>query len=105
MSDFVRLVDLFWFWFQVYKQKLKHVLSEQHNTETQLKTDGAAASSLVQKQHMGSELRLREDTQGLKADLREKQHQNQNCIMDLKLVRRYVREETNMQETRGPCSR
>ncbi|XP_029010162.1 dynein regulatory complex subunit 4-like [Betta splendens] len=69
----------------VYKHKLKHVLSEQHNTVSELKMDSVAVSSLVQNQHTESELRLREDTQGLQADLREKQLQNQNCIKELKL--------------------
>ncbi|KAK2817593.1 hypothetical protein Q5P01_025784 [Channa striata] len=69
----------------VYKQKLKHVLSEHHNSVSELKLDGVAASSLMQDQHTESELRLQNITHGLQADLREKQLQNQNCIKELKL--------------------
>lgn len=73
----------------MYKQKLKHVLSEHHNTVSELKMDGVATSSLIQNKHTESELRLRKDTHGLQADLREKQLQNENCIKELKLVRRH----------------
>ncbi|KAF3688174.1 Growth arrest-specific protein 8 [Channa argus] len=69
----------------VYKQKLKHVLSEHHNSISELKLDAVAASSLIQNQHTESELRLQKGKHGLQADLREKQLQNQNCIKELKL--------------------
>lgn len=74
---------------QVYKQKLKHVLSEQHNTVSELKMDGVTASSLIQNQHTETELGLRTNTHGLQADVREKQLRNENCIKELKLVRRH----------------
>ncbi|XP_040891362.1 dynein regulatory complex subunit 4 isoform X2 [Toxotes jaculatrix] len=70
----------------VYKQKLKHVLSEQHNTISELKMDGVASTSLVQNQHTQSELRLRKDVHGLQADCREKRLQNETCIKELKLT-------------------
>ncbi|XP_026215142.1 dynein regulatory complex subunit 4-like [Anabas testudineus] len=69
----------------VYKQKLKHVLSEHHNTVSELKMDEVAASSLIQNKHMETELGLRKNAHGLQADLREKQLQNENCIKELKL--------------------
>lgn len=71
---------------QVYKQKLKRVLSEQHNTTSGLKMDSVAASSLIQDQHTEAELGLRRQVHGLQADFREKQRHNQNCIKELKLV-------------------
>ncbi|XP_026179652.1 dynein regulatory complex subunit 4-like [Mastacembelus armatus] len=69
----------------VYKQKLKHVLSEHHNTITELKMDGTASSSLIQNQHTESELGLRRDVHGLREDFRERRLQNQNCIKELRL--------------------
>ncbi|XP_070711656.1 dynein regulatory complex subunit 4-like [Pempheris klunzingeri] len=69
----------------VYKQKLKHVLSEHHDTTSGLKMDGVASTSLIQNQHAESELGLRRERHGLQADLREKRLHNQNCIKELKL--------------------
>lgn len=71
---------------QVYKQKLKHVLSEQHNTTSGLKMDGVAASSLIQNQQTEAELGLRREVHGLQADFREEERHNLNCIKELKLV-------------------
>uniref|UniRef100_A0A8D3BHR5 Dynein regulatory complex subunit 4 n=1 Tax=Scophthalmus maximus TaxID=52904 RepID=A0A8D3BHR5_SCOMX len=69
----------------VYKQKLKHVLSEQHQNVSELKMDAAAAASLLQRQNTESELGLRTDTQGLQADGREKRLRDDNCIEELTL--------------------
>uniref|UniRef100_A0A8P4G4L4 Dynein regulatory complex subunit 4 n=1 Tax=Dicentrarchus labrax TaxID=13489 RepID=A0A8P4G4L4_DICLA len=69
----------------VYKQKLKHVLSEHHDTTSGLKIDAVASTSLLQNQHTGSELGLRREVHGLQADCREKRLQNENCIKVLKL--------------------
>ncbi|XP_040003242.1 dynein regulatory complex subunit 4-like isoform X2 [Xiphias gladius] len=69
----------------VYKQKLKHVLSEHHNTVSELKMDGVASTSLIQNRHTQSELGLRKDVHGLQADFREQRLQNENCIKELKL--------------------
>ncbi|KAI4796916.1 hypothetical protein KUCAC02_026673 [Chaenocephalus aceratus] len=41
---------------QVYKQKLKHVLSEQHNTVSGLKIDGVSSSGLIRLQNAEKEL-------------------------------------------------
>lgn len=71
---------------QVYKQKLKRVLSEHHNTTSGLKMDSVAASSLIQNQRAEAELGLRREVHGLQADFREKQRHNQNCMEELKLV-------------------
>uniref|UniRef100_A0A665TFP9 Dynein regulatory complex subunit 4 n=2 Tax=Echeneis naucrates TaxID=173247 RepID=A0A665TFP9_ECHNA len=69
----------------VYKQKLKHFLSEQHNAVSELKVDSVASTSLVQNQNTRSELGLQRTVQGLEADLREKRLQNEACIKELKL--------------------
>lgn len=71
---------------QVYKQKLKHVLSEHHNVVAELKIDGVAASSLIQNQHREAELELRKDIQAQQAEFREKECYNQNCLEELQLV-------------------
>ncbi|XP_074485992.1 dynein regulatory complex subunit 4-like [Sebastes fasciatus] len=69
----------------VYKQKLKHVLSEQHNTISGLKMDGVASTSLMQNQHTQSELGLRREVHGLQSDFRERKLHNENFIKELKL--------------------
>ncbi|XP_060948140.1 dynein regulatory complex subunit 4-like isoform X2 [Limanda limanda] len=68
----------------VYKQKLKHVLSEQHHTVSELKMDAAAAAALIQNRHAGAELELRSDT--LPADASEKMLRNTKSVEELKLV-------------------
>lgn len=70
----------------MYKQKLKHVLSEHHDTISGLKMDGVASTSLIQNQHAQSELGLQGERHGLQADFREKKLHNENCIKELKLV-------------------
>ncbi|KAK5865479.1 hypothetical protein PBY51_019746 [Eleginops maclovinus] len=69
----------------VYKQKLKHVLSEQHNTVSGLKIDGVASTGLIQQQQTEAELGLRRGVHSLQADFREKKLHNGNCIKELKL--------------------
>ncbi|XP_053194779.1 dynein regulatory complex subunit 4-like [Scomber japonicus] len=69
----------------VYKQKLKHVLSEQHEAVSELKIDGVSSTALIQNQHAESELRLRRDAHALQADVRERELHNQDCIKELKL--------------------
>ncbi|XP_069578141.1 dynein regulatory complex subunit 4-like [Brachyistius frenatus] len=69
----------------VYKQKLKHVLSEHHTAVSELKMDAIVSSSLVQNRHTESELVLRRDEQHLQADFRDKKLRSQNCIQELKL--------------------
>lgn len=71
------------------KHKLKHVLSEHHNTISELKIDSAASSALIQNQYTESELRFRRDVHGMQEDFREKRRQNENCMKELKLVRRH----------------
>ncbi|XP_062243347.1 dynein regulatory complex subunit 4-like [Platichthys flesus] len=67
----------------VYKQKLKHVLSEQHNMVSELKMDAAASAALVQNQQAEAELELRRAA--LPADASEKTLRNKEGIEELKL--------------------
>ncbi|XP_068582653.1 dynein regulatory complex subunit 4-like [Cebidichthys violaceus] len=69
----------------VYKQKLKHVLSEHHGTVSGLKVDAVASTALVQNQNTQSELGLQRELHGLQADFREKKLHNENIIKELKL--------------------
>ncbi|XP_017275738.1 dynein regulatory complex subunit 4 isoform X2 [Kryptolebias marmoratus] len=69
----------------VYKQKLKHVLSEQSSTITELKVDGAASLVQHQHQHAASALELHRQVHVLQADCREKQLEHETLIKDLVL--------------------
>lgn len=73
---------------QVYKRKLKHVLSEQHNAITELKMEAVSASSLVEKKHVQSEIALHRNVQGLQAELTEKKFHTESHIKALQLVSR-----------------
>lgn len=73
---------------QVYKRKLKHVLSEQHNAITELKMEDVSASSLVEKKHVQSEIALHRNVQGLQAELTEKKFHIESHVKALQLVSR-----------------
>lgn len=74
--------------FQVYKQKMKHVLTEQHNAVSAVKTDAVTSRSLQQKQNTELELDLRRQLRDLQMDNKEKRLQEHSSIKMLKLVRR-----------------
>ncbi|XP_060941119.1 dynein regulatory complex subunit 4-like [Limanda limanda] len=67
----------------LFKEKMKHVLSEHHNTISGLKLATAASASLTQNQHAESELAVRSET--MQADAREKTLRNKKFIEELKL--------------------
>uniref|UniRef100_A0A8C2ZC67 Dynein regulatory complex subunit 4 n=1 Tax=Cyclopterus lumpus TaxID=8103 RepID=A0A8C2ZC67_CYCLU len=69
----------------VYKQKLKHVLSEHHAMISGRKADAVAATTLVQNRHARSELGLQRELHGLQADFREKKLHNEKGFKELKL--------------------
>ncbi|XP_054460841.1 dynein regulatory complex subunit 4-like [Anoplopoma fimbria] len=69
----------------VYKQKLKHVLSEHHGTISGMKVDGVALNTLVQNQHAESDLGLRKELRCQQEDFREKKRYNENGLKELKL--------------------
>uniref|UniRef100_A0A3P9N9U4 Dynein regulatory complex subunit 4 n=1 Tax=Poecilia reticulata TaxID=8081 RepID=A0A3P9N9U4_POERE len=72
----------------VYQQKMKHVLSEQHNAVSEVKTDAVTFRSLQQKQNTELELDLRRQLRNLQMDNKEKRLQEHSSIKMLKLVRR-----------------
>lgn len=72
---------------QVFKQKLKNVLSEHHNTMTEMKMDGVAAASLVQSRNTQAEFQLRMEVHNLQSNRREKEQHSQNFFRELQLVR------------------
>uniref|UniRef100_A0A3B5PSS9 Dynein regulatory complex subunit 4 n=1 Tax=Xiphophorus maculatus TaxID=8083 RepID=A0A3B5PSS9_XIPMA len=72
----------------VYKQKMKHVLTEQHNAVSAVKTDAVTSRSLQQKQNTELELDLRRQLRDLQMDNKEKRLQEHSSIKMLKLVRR-----------------
>ncbi|XP_027133800.1 dynein regulatory complex subunit 4-like [Larimichthys crocea] len=67
-----------------YKQKLKHMLSEHHDTASGLKMDGVASTSLIQNKHTESEIALQEELHDLEKDSMEKKLLNQKRIEQLK---------------------
>eukprot|EP00064_Thunnus_orientalis_P023653 superscaffoldBa00009163_g23905 len=74
----------------VYKQKLKHVLSEHHDIVSELKMNGVASTALTRNQQTQSELKLRRDVHGLQADVREKERHNDNCVKELELQKGFI---------------
>ncbi|XP_042291935.1 dynein regulatory complex subunit 4-like [Thunnus maccoyii] len=85
----------------VYKQKLKHVLSEHHDIVSELKMNGVASTALTRNQQTQSELKLRRDVHGLQADVREKERHNDNCVKELELKHQVeLMELTNDYDTR-----
>uniref|UniRef100_A0A1A8U788 Dynein regulatory complex subunit 4 n=1 Tax=Nothobranchius furzeri TaxID=105023 RepID=A0A1A8U788_NOTFU len=68
----------------VYKQKLKHVLSEQQNTISEMKMDTACSALLVQNQNTDSGLELHRGLQNLQMDFQEKLIQEGISIMELR---------------------
>ncbi|XP_034401305.1 dynein regulatory complex subunit 4-like [Cyclopterus lumpus] len=69
----------------LYKQRLKHVLSEHHDSTYALKADAVASTVPVLIRHVQAELGLRSEVHGLQAERREKKLQGENVIMELKL--------------------
>lgn len=69
----------------VYKQKLKHVLSEQQDAVVDAKTDGVSSSSLLQNRNAESELGLRGEVRELQEDSREKELQEHSATKRLRL--------------------
>ncbi|XP_057699609.1 dynein regulatory complex subunit 4 isoform X1 [Corythoichthys intestinalis] len=69
----------------VYKQKLKHVLSEQHAAVVDKKIDSSSAAWLTRRHHTDAELRLRRHSQNVQADAREKKLNSHKSIQELKL--------------------
>ncbi|XP_014851266.1 PREDICTED: growth arrest-specific protein 8 [Poecilia mexicana] len=69
----------------VYKQKLKHVLSEQHNAVCEMKRDAVSSSSLLRNRNGGSELDLQRQLQDLQAAGEQKTIQEHGAAKELQL--------------------
>ncbi|MCI4379506.1 hypothetical protein PGIGA_G00229170 [Pangasianodon gigas] len=70
---------------RVYKQKVKHLLYEQQNGITELKTEAVVATKLLEKEQADLENELRRGVRSLKVDLKEQELSNENYIKNLKL--------------------
>ncbi|XP_023560987.1 growth arrest-specific protein 8 isoform X2 [Octodon degus] len=69
----------------VYKQKVKHLLYEHQNNLTELKTEGAVAMKLAQKEHRVQEGALRKDMRVLKVELKEQELAGEVVVKNLRL--------------------
>ncbi|XP_077379337.1 dynein regulatory complex subunit 4-like isoform X5 [Festucalex cinctus] len=69
----------------VYKQKLKHVLSEQAAAAAHVKTDGGEVAWLERRRHADDETRRRRRTQDRQADARRRKFSQRKCVQELKL--------------------
>ncbi|XP_032419080.1 dynein regulatory complex subunit 4 isoform X1 [Xiphophorus hellerii] len=69
----------------VYKQKLKHVLSEQHDAVCEMKTDAISSSSLIRDRNAGSELDLQRQLRDLQAAGEQKMIQEHGAAKELQL--------------------
>ncbi|XP_072312585.1 dynein regulatory complex subunit 4-like [Eucyclogobius newberryi] len=69
----------------VYKQKLKHVLAEQHGAVSELKTDKTSSQNLDHNQNTDRELNLVHERSGLQTKLREKDHLSEKSLRTLQL--------------------
>ena len=74
------------FYFQVYKQKVKHLLYEHQNNIAELKAESTVALKLAQDENRGNELDLRKDKRSLKVELKEQELAHEDVIKNLKLV-------------------
>ena len=72
--------------FQVYKQKVKHLLYEHQNNITELKAESTVALSLAQDGHRADELNLRKDKRSLKVELKEQELSHEDVVKNLKKV-------------------
>ncbi|KAJ0051204.1 hypothetical protein NL108_015968 [Boleophthalmus pectinirostris] len=69
----------------VYKQKLKQVLSEQHRLVSELKTDQIQTQNQTKNQNSDQELNLVQETSRLETRLTEKKHLSEKNLKSLEL--------------------
>lgn len=72
--------------FQVYKQKVKHLLYEHQENLTELKAEGTLSMKRAQKDHWAQETELRKEMRSLKVDLKEQELANEVVVKNLRLV-------------------
>ena len=73
-------------YFQVYKQKVKHLLYEHQNNISELKGESTVALKLAQDENRSNELDLRKDKRSLKVELKEQELAHEDVIKNLKKV-------------------
>ena len=73
-------------YFQVYKQKVKHLLYEHQNNRSELKGESTVALKLAQDENRLNELDLRKDKRSLKVELKEQELAHEDVIKNLKKV-------------------
>lgn len=76
--------------FQVYKQKVKHLLFEHQNNISDLKADNVCSLKLAQEDHREEEKKLRKDKRALKVTLKEEELSHEDIIKNLKKVKALV---------------
>lgn len=64
--------------FQVYKQKVKHLLYEQQNMLSELKAESVISTKQLQREHAVLENHLQKDLRNLKVYLREQELSSEN---------------------------
>lgn len=74
------------FAFQVYKQKVKHLLYEHQNNISELKAENTVSLKLAQEENRSNELELRTDKRSLKVELKEQELAHEVVVKDLKKV-------------------
>lgn len=72
--------------FQVYKQKVKHLLYEHQENLSELKAEGTLSMKRAQKDHWAQEAELRKEMRSLKVDLKEQELANEVVVKNLRLV-------------------
>ena len=77
------------FCYQVYKQKVKHLLYEHQNNMSEIKAESTVALKLAQDDHRGNEVDLRRDKRDLKVSLKEQQLQHEQTFKNLQLVQKF----------------
>lgn len=70
---------------KVYKQKVKHLLYEQQNQITELRTDAAVAAKVALEDHHEEEAALRKDKRSLKIELKEMELAHEDVVKNLQL--------------------
>ncbi|XP_053934565.1 dynein regulatory complex subunit 4 isoform X2 [Cuculus canorus] len=71
---------------KVYKQKMKHLLSEHQADLTELKVEGTLSKKLTQEDHLVQEMKLQKDTRFLQVKLREQELAHETLMKNMQLT-------------------
>lgn len=72
--------------FQVYKQKVKHLLFEQQTNMAEQKAENTLKLNIAKNEMNSNELDLRKDKRDLKVSMKEQQLQHEQTIKNLQTV-------------------